>query len=71
MSQGYSKAKLFQIGKDNYNTLAKYCDLLEQEGYWEKPESVLRRPIQEMLDLYLQAVLVQLAVSCGCFNQEE
>lgn len=71
MSQGYTKAKLFQIGKDNYNTLAKYCDLLEQEGYWEKPESVLGRPIQEMLDLYLQAVLVQLAVSCGCFNQEE
>jgi AAA+ superfamily predicted ATPase len=71
MSQGYSKAKLFQIGKDNYNTLAKYCDLLLQEGYWEKPETVLGKSINEMLDLYLQAVLVQLAVFCGCFNQEE
>lgn len=71
MNQGYTKAKLFQIGKDNYNTLAKYCDLLLQEGYWEKPESVLHRPIDEMLDLYLQAVLVQLAVSCGCYNKEE
>ncbi|WFR59851.1 AAA family ATPase [Anaerocolumna sp. AGMB13025] len=71
MSQGYSKAKLFQIGKDNYNTLAKYCDLLLNEGYWEKPETVLGKSINEMLDLYLQAVLVQLAVFCGCFNQEE
>ncbi|QHQ62510.1 AAA family ATPase [Anaerocolumna sedimenticola] len=71
MSQGYTKAKLYQIGKDNYNTLAKYCDLLLQEGYWEKPEAVLRRPIEEMLDLYLQALLVQLAVFCGCFNPDE
>lgn len=71
MSQGYTKAKLFQIGKDNYNTLTQYCDLLLQEGYWEKPESVLNRPIWEMLDLYLQAILVQLAVSCGCFNEAE
>ncbi len=71
MSQGYTKVKLYQIGKDNYNTLAKYCDLLLQEGYWEKPEAVLRRPIEEMLDLYLQALLVQLAVFCGCFNPDE
>ncbi len=71
MSQGYTKAKLFQIGKDNYKTLAKYCDLLLQEGYWERPESVLHRPIDEMLDLYLQAILVQQAVTCGCFNKEE
>ncbi|WMJ87917.1 AAA family ATPase [Anaerocolumna sp. MB42-C2] len=71
MSQGYTKTKLYQIGKDNYNTLAKYCDLLLQEGYWEKPESVLHRPIKEMLDLYLQAILIQLAVFCGCFNPDE
>lgn len=71
MSQGYTKAKLFQIGKDNYKTLAKYCDQLMEEGYWEKPEFVLKRPIEEMLDLYLQAILVQSAVFCGCLNKEE
>ena len=71
IGQGYTKAKLYQIGKDNYDTLARYCDLLLQEGYWEKPEAVLHRSINEMLDLYLQAILVQLAVFCGCFNPDE
>ena len=71
MSQGYSINELFQIGKENYITLAKCCDILMNEGYWEKPETVLNRSIDEMVDLYIQAVLVQLAIFCGCFNQEE
>jgi len=71
MSKGYSKNKLFQIGKENYRTLAKYCDILFKESYWEKPEAVLGRSISEMMDLYIQAVLVQLTISCGCFNLEE
>ncbi len=71
MVQGYSKNKLFQIGNDNYKTLVNYCNILLDEGYWEKPEIVLNRPIDEMMDLYLQAILVQLAFSCDCLNQEE
>lgn len=71
MAQGYSKNQLFQIGKDNYRALVRCCDMLWQEGYWEKPESILNYSINEMLDLYIQAVLVQLASVCGCFHAEE
>lgn len=71
MSQGYSKNKLFQIGKDNYRALSGYCDVLLQEGYWEKPESILKHTIFDMLDLYIQSVLIELADACNCFHTEE
>jgi stage V sporulation protein K len=71
MSPGYSKIKLFQIGHDNFNKLSTYCDMLLDEGYWEKPESVLNKTIKEMLDLYVQAILVQLAIHLECYNEDE
>lgn len=71
MSPGYSKIKLFQIGHDNFHKLSDYCDILLNEGYWEKPESVLNKSISEMLDLYVQAILVQLATHLECYNEDE
>ena len=71
MAQGYSKNQLFQIGKDNYKTLVRYCDMLWQEGYWEKPEAILNYSIYEMLDLYIQSVMIQMASVCGCFHADE
>jgi hypothetical protein len=71
MSQGYAKAKLHQIGKDNYKTLVNYCDILLNEGYWEKPEAVLNRPIYEILDLYIQSVLIELGSACHSFGIDE
>lgn len=71
MSQASQKAKLFYIGRENYKTLVGYCEQLSKEGYWDKPQSVLKRSMEEMLNMYVQAVLIQLGFYCGCCNAEE
>lgn len=71
MNSTYSKNKLLEIGKDNYRTLVNYCDILLNEGYWTKAENILKYSIHDMMDLYIQAVLVQLAVFCGCLHEDE
>jgi SpoVK/Ycf46/Vps4 family AAA+-type ATPase len=71
MSRVSQKAKLFYIGRENYKTLAGYCEQLFEEGYWENPQKVLKRNIDDMLSMYIQAVLIQLGLYCGCFSTEE
>ena len=51
--------------------LAGYCELLEQEGYWEEPEKILRKSIQEALDLYVQSVLVCCAAHLQRLSKDE
>lgn len=71
MDQAYFNAKYYQIGKDEYKNLTRYCKILLDEGYWDKPSKVLDKNIEEMLALYVQAVLVQLALWNNCFREEE
>ena len=66
-----SNKKLLSLAKKNYDKLVEYCKTLESEGYWEQPERILQYSIQDMLDCYVQAVLIHLAVYCGRFHEEE
>ncbi len=60
----YNDSELYKYAKENYQTLIFHCVKLNSEGYWSKPEQILKQTIQEQLDLYLQALLVMCAVSC-------
>ena len=66
----YPNAKLYQIAKENYNTLSKFCTTLLEEGYWEKPELIINKSIYDVLDLYVQAVLVNLSIYCNRSDYE-
>ncbi len=69
--QMYSNPKLHRIAKENYRVLAGYCGILESEGYWEEPEKILQKSIQEVLDTYVQSVLVCCAAHLQRLNRDE
>ncbi|HEX3076934.1 MAG TPA: AAA family ATPase [Lachnospiraceae bacterium] len=62
MVQAYSNRSLFDIAKENYTSLLRHCKDLLEDGYWEKPEEILKQSIYDVLDLYVQALLVSFAV---------
>ncbi|MBO4997469.1 MAG: AAA family ATPase [Lachnospira sp.] len=70
MKAAYSNRELFEIAKENYQTLVFHCVKLQTEGYWTQPERMLKQTIQEQLDLYLQAVLLMFAAHNGSFDGE-
>ena len=59
--RAYPNEKLYTIAQENYNILQKYCEVLEQEGYWEHPQMILNRQVGDFLALYIQAMLIQVA----------
>lgn len=61
----YSDEKLFELGKTNYDKLVLYCTKLEEKGFWTQAEKVMKQSSTEVLDLYVQSVLMNLAVHCG------
>ena len=61
----YSEDQLIQLGKENYDRLFLYCQMLENNGFWEQARNVMKKSSTEMLDLYVQSVLMNLAVHCG------
>ncbi len=71
MVQAYSNEELFTIGKENYHTILYHCKLLEMEGYWEEPKSLLKYTINEALDLYLQCFLLLYPIYNNRFTKEE
>ncbi len=71
MQPVYTKEQLFRIAGDNYRTLRNYCTILEAEGYWDGAANVLNLSIYDMLDLYIQSVLVQLTIVCNSFTENE
>lgn len=71
MRSSYSTETLYGIGNENYNNLNLLCSLLLREGYWETPESVIHKSIEEVLDLYIQAVAVSLCNTCNLLTKEE
>lgn len=66
----FSNSKLYTIAKENYWKLMQHCEILSEEGYWERPESVLNKSILYMLDIYVQSVLINLAVSTNTLNKD-
>jgi hypothetical protein len=69
--QTYANQQLYTIAGANYRLLNIYCDKLESEGYWDRPGEILGRSIYEMLDIYLQSVLVSCAVKAKRYGREE
>ena len=61
----YPEEKLFELGRVNYSKLVLYCTRLEEKGFWEQAEQVMKQSSTEVLDLYVQSVLMNLAVHCG------
>lgn len=69
----YTAIELLQMGRTNYEKLVKYCTNLESEGFWEQAKQVMKQSSTEVLDRYVQSVLMTLAVHCGELleNQKE
>lgn len=70
---GYTAEELLQLGRTNYEKLVLYCTNLEAQGFWEQAKRVMKQSSTEVLDRYVQSVLMTLAVQCGDLleNQKE
>ena len=53
------------MAKECYANLLSFCQVLEAEGYWKDTEKYLNKSIYEMIDMYLQSILLILCVYCG------
>lgn len=62
MHKSYTNEQLNQIAIDNYGLLSKYCADMENDGYFEKAGGILKLSLEQVLDLYVQSLLVQLLV---------
>ena len=71
MTTTYSNQQLYHMAGENYRTLKSFCELLETEGYWEQAEKVLHLKSEEVLELYVQSLLVCFAVYCKHLSKEE
>lgn len=69
--QTYTNQQLYVIADENYQMLLHYCNLLQQENYWEQPYQILGYSIQEFLELYTGSLLLQLALFCETVNEEQ
>lgn len=71
MQKSYTNQQLRRIAGDNYQLLSDYCALLTAEGYFSKAEEILCLSVEEVLDLYVQSLLVQFLVFGKRLNAEE
>ncbi len=60
---GYTEDELFQIAKSCYDKLVLHCQTLEVSGFWAEAAKVMRQRSSEVLDLYIQSVLMKLAMT--------
>ncbi|MCQ2506930.1 MAG: AAA family ATPase [Lachnospiraceae bacterium] len=67
----YTNKQLKQIAGDNYKVLESFCSYLEDEGYWSKAQYILNRSSFDILELYVQALLVNVASYLHRMNQNE
>ena len=58
----YTGDEICAMGQKYYHSLAKICKRLEKQGYWRQEENLMKQSAAEVLDLYVQSVLVELAV---------
>lgn len=61
----YSDEQLFEMGRIHYEKLALHCQTLEVSGFWEQAQKVMQQSSAEVLDVYVQSVLMKLAIHCG------
>ena len=71
MQKMYSNQQLHDIAGENYRLLSGYCVALEKEGYFSKVEEILHLSMEEVLDLYVQSLMVQFLVFGKRLNEEE
>ena len=71
MFGSYTNKQLDDIAHENYELLRNYCAILDCEGYWDGPKNVLKQSIYAMLDMYVQTVLIRLALYCRKLGPEE
>ncbi len=67
----YSTKRLFQLGRENYEKLLFYCRKLEKNGYWNQAQEVMKQSSVQVLDLYVQSVLMSLAAYCGPIQENQ
>ena len=58
----YTGDEICAMGQKYYHSLAKICKRLEKQGYWREAENMMKQSAAEVLDRYVQSVLVELAV---------
>ncbi len=71
MQKQYTNDRLHQIAEDNYRLLSEYCEVLEKEGYFSKAREILHLSLEEVLDLYVQSLMVQFLVFGKRLNEDE
>lgn len=71
MQKQYTNEQLYQIAGENYRLLSEYCLALEEEGYFSKVEQILHLSMEEVLDLYVQSLMVQFLVFGKRLNEDE
>ncbi len=71
MQKEYTNEQLFSIAGDNYRLLSEYCGALIEEGYFDTARTVLQLSGEEVLDLYVQSLLVQFMVFGKRLREEE
>lgn len=60
-----SEQEILSMGRQYYQSLLKICRDIEKEGYWRQAGSVMKQSAQQVLDLYIQSLLVELVVHLG------
>ena len=60
----YTPEKLFELGKNNYEKLVSYCEILEVNGFWDQARQVMKKTSMQVLDLYVQSVLINFVIKC-------
>ncbi len=70
MVQAMTEQELFQAARANYEHLVKICERLELDGYWEKPQKIIKQPIILTLTIYVQSVLVLYTVYAKCLTPQ-
>ncbi len=71
MQKQYTNEQLYDLAEDNYRLLSEYCGSLTEEGYFSKAEQILHLSAEEVLDFYVQSLMVQFLVFGKRLNEEE
>jgi hypothetical protein len=71
MQKQYSNEQLHRIAGENYRLLSEYCAELDREGYFSDAGKILRLSMEEVLDLYVQSLMVQFLVFGKRLNEDE
>ncbi len=66
-----TNAQLYNIASDNYKVLTEFCNLLQIEGYWSDAGRILNSEPDEILDIYMESLLVCFAVYINRLGRDE